>query len=108
MTHKPKNRDYEYAVNHVHSICCLAGVPSYLDDLRSDLRDSGVLAAVDNHDTGRLFDWLMSILSFQGIANRVAEDFIYNEAIDVAGLTPEDDLFFFFFFYLLRLYPSSA
>jgi hypothetical protein len=77
MTHKPENRHYEYAVDLVHSICCLAGVPSYLDDLRADLRDNGVLVAVNDHDTARLFDWLMSILSFQGIADRVAEDFIY-------------------------------
>ena len=76
MNAKPENRDYEYAVNLVHSICCLAGVPSYVDDLRSDLRDNGVLAAVNNHDTAQLFDWLMSVLSFQGIADRVAEDFI--------------------------------
>jgi hypothetical protein len=77
MSAKPENREYGYAVNLVHSVCCLAGVPSYVDDLRADLRDKGVLAAVNNHDTARLFDWLMSILSFQGIANRVAEDFIY-------------------------------
>jgi hypothetical protein len=77
MNAKPENRDYEYAVNLVHSICCLAGVPSYVDDLRADLRKNGVLAAVNDHDTARLFDWLMSILSFQGIANRVAEDFIH-------------------------------
>jgi hypothetical protein len=51
MTHNPENHDYEYAVNLVHSICCLAGVPSYLDDLRADLRGNGVVAAVNNHDT---------------------------------------------------------
>jgi hypothetical protein len=76
MNPKPENRDYEYAVNLVHSICCLAGVPSYLDDLRADLRHNGVVAAVNDHDTARLFDWLMSVLSFQGIADRVAQDFI--------------------------------
>jgi hypothetical protein len=76
MNAKPENCDYEYAVNLVHSICCLAAVPSYLDDLRADLRDNGVVAAIDDHDTPRLFDWLMSVLSFQGIANRVAQDFI--------------------------------
>jgi hypothetical protein len=70
-------RAFDYGVNVVHSVCCLAGVPSYVDDLRSELRDSGVLAAVNDHNTARLFDWLMSILSFQGIANRVAEDFIH-------------------------------
>jgi hypothetical protein len=73
---KPENRNYEYAVDLVHSICCLAGVPSYVDDLRADLRDNGVLVAVNDHDPARLFDWLMSILSFQGIADRVAQDFI--------------------------------
>ena len=77
MNAKPGNRDYEYAVDLVHSICCLAGVPSYLDDLRADMRDNGVLVAVNDHDTARLFDWLMSVLSYQGIADRVAEDFIY-------------------------------
>jgi hypothetical protein len=76
MNRKTENRDYEYAVNHVHSICCLAGVPSYLDDLRADLRDNGVLVAVNDHDTARLFDWLMSVLSYQGIADRVAQDSI--------------------------------
>ena len=44
-------REFDYGVNVVHSICCLAGVPSYLDDLRADLRESGVLAAVNDHDT---------------------------------------------------------
>ena len=32
--------------------------------------------AVELHDTPVLFDWLMSILSYQGIADRVAEGFI--------------------------------
>ena len=76
MNANPENRDYEYPVNVVHSICCLAGVPSYLDDLRADLRENGVLVAVNDHDTARLFDWLMSVLSYQGIADRVAQDFI--------------------------------
>jgi hypothetical protein len=77
MNAKPENRDDDYAANLVHSICCQAGVPSYIDDLRADLHDNGVLVAVNDHNSARLFDWLMSMLSFQGIANRVAEDFIY-------------------------------
>jgi hypothetical protein len=56
-------------------------VPSYVDDLRADLRDNGVLLAVNDHDTARLFDWLMSVLSFQGIADRVAQDFIDRGAL---------------------------
>jgi hypothetical protein len=77
MTSNVDVRAFDYGVNVVHSVCCLAGVPSYVDDLRAELRHSGVLAAVNDRYTPRLFDWLMSILSFQGIANRIVEDFIH-------------------------------
>jgi hypothetical protein len=69
-------QDDDYPVGIVRAICGLAGVPSYVDDLRADLRANGVVAAVNDHDTPRLFDWLMSVVSFQGIADRVAEDFM--------------------------------
>lgn len=69
-------QDDDYSVRIIRSICGLAGVPSYQDDLRAGLRTNGVVAAVSDHDTPRLFDWLMSVVSFQGIADRVAEDFI--------------------------------
>jgi hypothetical protein len=51
MTRNVEPRDYDYAVSLVHAICGLAGVPSYVDDLRANLRENGVLAAVANHDT---------------------------------------------------------
>jgi hypothetical protein len=76
MTWNVDARAYSYAVDVVHSVCCLAAVPSYVDDLRNQLRQSGAFEAVRYRDTPRLFDWLMSILSFQGIANRIVEDFI--------------------------------
>jgi hypothetical protein len=66
----------DYAINLVHTICCLAGNPSCLDDLRADLRHNGVVDAINRDDTPRLFNWLMSALSYQGIADRVAEGFI--------------------------------
>lgn len=76
MVSEIKLQDDDYAVGIVGAICGLAGVPSYVDDLQADLRANGVIAAVNDHDTPRLFDWLMSILSYQGIANRIVEDFI--------------------------------
>src|SRR6516162_3863105 len=76
MASKAELHDEDYAVGIVRSVCILAGVPSYVDDLRAQLRQGGVLEAVRDRDTPRLFDWLMSILSFQGIADRVVEDFI--------------------------------
>ena len=65
-----------YAVRIVHSICCLAGSPSYLDDVRADLRVAGVTRAVEDHDTPAVFDWLIETLSFQGISDAVASGYI--------------------------------
>ena len=56
----------------VHSICCLAGSASLIDDVRAELRADGIATAIRRHDTATLFDWLMAALSYQGISNRVA------------------------------------
>jgi hypothetical protein len=69
-------RDHDYAVSLVQTVCCLAGNPAYLEDLRSDLQAEGIPNAITNHDTPRLFNWLITALSYQGIAHRIAEDFI--------------------------------
>jgi hypothetical protein len=66
------NPNLAYAVKIVHATCCLAGSTSYLDELRSELRERGVIRAVRDHDTPALFDWLIEILSFQGISDAVA------------------------------------
>jgi hypothetical protein len=47
------SQGYDYAIGLVHSVCCLAGVPSYVDDLRAQLRHGGVLEAVRERDTPR-------------------------------------------------------
>lgn len=65
-----------YAVKLVHSICCLAGSASYLDDVRADLRGRSVIRAVRDHDTPALFDWLVEALSFQGISDSVAAGYM--------------------------------
>jgi hypothetical protein len=65
-----------YAVDFVRRVCQLAGPASFISDLRADLRSNGVLTAVERHDTATLFDWLIVVLSFQGIADRVAAGFI--------------------------------
>jgi hypothetical protein len=45
-----------------------------LDELRHDLR--GIPSAIRRHDTGRLFDWLAVALSYQGISDQVAADYM--------------------------------
>src|SRR5450830_945135 len=37
---------------------------------------TGLVAAVENHDTAAIFDWLMWELSFQGISDAVAEGYL--------------------------------
>jgi hypothetical protein len=68
----------DHAVRVVHGVCCLAGSASLIDDLRAELRVEGVPSAIRRHDTATLFDWLMAALSYQGISDRVA--FNYMEA----------------------------
>jgi hypothetical protein len=60
----------------VHGVCCLAGSASLIDDVRAELRSEGVPSAIRRHDTATLFDWLIAALSYQGISDRVASDYI--------------------------------
>jgi hypothetical protein len=60
----------------VHSVCCLGGASSLIDDIRADLRAEGIPAAIRRHDTATLFDWLVSALSYQGISDQVASDYM--------------------------------
>ncbi|MFY9835015.1 MAG: hypothetical protein WAK55_00820, partial [Xanthobacteraceae bacterium] len=73
-THTDAN--LHYAVQLVHATCCLAGSASYLDDIRADLGDCGITRAITDHDTPALFDWLVDLLSYQGISDSVAAGYI--------------------------------
>src|ERR1700733_7989687 len=66
----------DHAVRVVHSVCCLAGSASLIDENRADLRADGIPSAIRRHDTATLFDWLMAALSYQGISNQVAADYM--------------------------------
>jgi len=66
----------DHAVSVLSAVCALAGPADFIDDSRRHLRRQGVVVAVRNHDTATLFDWLISVMSFQGIADRVAEQYI--------------------------------
>jgi hypothetical protein len=47
-----------------------------ITDARRRLRRRGVVTAIQCHDSSILFDWLAEMVSFQGIANSVAADYI--------------------------------
>jgi hypothetical protein len=65
-----------HAVRLIHAVCGLAGSPMLIDEIRADLRAEKVRAAIRNRDTGPVFDWLMAGLSYQGISNQVAYDYM--------------------------------
>jgi hypothetical protein len=67
------NRDY--AVSLVHRVCCLAGNLKFLDRHRS-AANKNLAAAIERHDTAPLFDWLVEAFSYQGIADRIAHDYM--------------------------------
>src|ERR1700730_17738252 len=80
QTRHPKNpkirNGRDAAINHavrlIHAICGLAGSPTLIDEVRADLQADQVRAAIRSCDTGPVFDWLMSALSYQGISDQVA------------------------------------
>jgi hypothetical protein len=72
----PADTNLHYAVQLVHATCRLAGSASYLDDIRADLRDCGIVRAVRDRDTAALFDWLVEMLSYQGISDSVAAGYM--------------------------------
>ena len=73
---RPNTSAIDHAVRVVHSVCCLAGAASLIDDIRADLRAEGIATAIRRHDTATLFDWLISALSYQGISDQVATDYM--------------------------------
>src|SRR5436853_7892467 len=70
------NSKTDYATKLVHTVCCLAGPASLLDEIRANLDHHGVIEAVRDHDTPKLFDWLLRALSFQGVSDAVASGYM--------------------------------
>lgn len=66
----------QHARSLVRSDCDLAGHVTCIDDLRHDANEAGLVAAVENHDTATIYDWLIWIVSFQGISDTVAEGYM--------------------------------
>jgi hypothetical protein len=53
-----------------------AASSQFLEELIAEQRRSGVATAIRRRDTKGLFKWLMTMLSYQGISNRAAEQFM--------------------------------
>ena len=64
------------AILLIERLCDIAAPRNYLAETRDYLVNAGIVAAVANHDTPALFRWLMEIISHQGIADRIARDYL--------------------------------
>jgi hypothetical protein len=66
----------DHAVRVIYRVCCLAGSADLIDNIRADLDADGVRAAMRKRDTAPVFNWLISALSYQGIADQIAYDYM--------------------------------
>src|SRR4051794_21585159 len=77
---RPENHNRSAALDHatrvIYRVCCLAGSASLIDKIRTDLDGDGVRAAIRNRDTAGVFDWLIAELSYQGISDQIAFDYM--------------------------------
>src|SRR5882724_10832157 len=77
---RPENHNRQTAIDHavrvIYRICCLAGSASLIDKVRADLHAEGVRAAIRKRDTAVVFDWLIAALSYQGISDQIAYDYM--------------------------------
>ena len=69
-------KGFDHALPLINAVCRLAGPFNFVEEGRIALQRQGVLGAVRRHDTPALFNWLMTTLSFQGIADRVAREYM--------------------------------
>jgi hypothetical protein len=69
-----KSQGQAHALELIHAVCCLAGCPSLIDDVRTELVEAGILDAIEVHDTAKLFDWIVPAFSY--LADAIATDYM--------------------------------
>ena len=66
----------DHAVRVIYRVCCLAGSANLIDKIRADLDAESIRTAMSRRDTAAVFDWLIAALSYQGIADQIAYDYM--------------------------------
>jgi hypothetical protein len=66
----------DHATGLILRVCQIAGSASFVDDARESLEAEGIHAAILTRNTAALFDWLVPTLSYQGISDQVAFDYM--------------------------------
>jgi hypothetical protein len=63
---------FSIVLRRIVDVCRFAAPRAMLADLRQDFLRAGLPNAVARHDTPALFDWLMHMLSYQGVSDAIA------------------------------------
>jgi hypothetical protein len=66
----------KHARSLVRRVCAIAGQVTWVNDLQDTAIGTGLVAAVETHDTSVIFDWLIREVSHQGISDAVADGYI--------------------------------
>ncbi len=74
--HLKATRSHQQAMAHARSLvlqaCRASPDPTYLKRMRTELTRQGIRAAVAEHDTPALYNWLVDVMSYQGVSDAVA------------------------------------
>ena len=65
-----------HARSLVRQVCGIAGQVTWVDDVQDSAIETGLVGAVEDHDTAVIFDWLVHAVSHQGISDAVADGYI--------------------------------
>jgi hypothetical protein len=76
VSDQSRGSELDKATRLVQRICRIAGEPHLIDEISNALARGGVQSAIQRHDTSVLFDWLLETISYQGIGNHVASEYM--------------------------------
>ena len=68
----PRAHGLAFAEHLILQVCWEWPDPHYLKRIRTHLTKQGIRAAVAEHNTPALFDWLVDVASYQGISDTIA------------------------------------
>lgn len=68
--------NYDEAAAILQTVCGLAGSSYLVSNIEDELAAEDISVALNNHNTGTIFDWIVKTVSFQGISDRVARDYL--------------------------------
>jgi hypothetical protein len=75
--HTPANDDaLKHATRLILKVCRIVGPSAISDDADGPFEDEEVAEAIRGRNTALVFDWLMAALSYQGISDQVASEYM--------------------------------